>query len=257
MSSFYHFIRIISIFRKYPKSIILYIFKFLSIAPGISCLLEYNHEIKCMKDIRRKNRENVGHAMGNRIRILSFLNYKIFKLKMFEGVEATLDQFYLNRSVSDLKRLIKISSNTCKINSRSLIFDPGCGAGRHLHYLVDKYRCKGIGVDIYKPAIEIANLINKNKNIKFYNSSSLDIDFIESILPNNCDIMFINSWLNHAKTQKNYKKFVSVMKKKCRYMMVVNSQKDDINKLLDNPLVLLSEKYHKANLFLIKCELKI
>ena len=66
-----------------------------------------NHEIKIMKDIRRKNKENVGHAIGNRVRILFFLRYKIFKLKMFEGVEATLDQFYLNRSLNDLKRLIK------------------------------------------------------------------------------------------------------------------------------------------------------
>ena len=88
----------------------------------------------------------------------------------------------------------------------------GCGAGRHLHYLVDKYKCKGIKVDVYKPAIEVAKFLNKNKNVKFYNNSSLDIGFIESILPNNCDIMFINSWLNHAKTQRNYKKFVSVMK---------------------------------------------
>ena len=31
-------------------------------------------------------------------------------------------------------------------------------------------------------------------------------------------------------------------------MMIVNSQKDDINNLLDNPTILLSEKYHKANL---------
>jgi cyclopropane fatty-acyl-phospholipid synthase-like methyltransferase len=95
----------------------------------------------------------------------------------FFGNEAkALSKAYEDAALNLIKKL----NETSKITKSSIVLDIGCGTGRTLIYICEKYGCKGVGVDISDEMIKDAkkyltevnkNLKNKKLNIKFIRGS--------------------------------------------------------------------------------------
>lgn len=201
----------------------------------------------------RNKKKNVGHAIKGKTVSLSFSKWKLFKCALEEGGDLTAEHFYLNRSVKDVEYLLKMTSKHVNIKGSSLIFDPGCGTGRHLFYLVDKYDCRGIGVDVYPPAVAIAKKANLGKRIRFYNCSSLESGVLDKIIPEGCDFVLMNSWLSHVYKYDGYDEFVKKILKSCRYILFIGSAKKyTLEELLDDPMVIMEKAQDGTRYGLIK-----
>ncbi|MDD5450327.1 MAG: class I SAM-dependent methyltransferase [Desulfovibrionales bacterium] len=209
-------------------------------------------EIYRHKQCLRESKKNVGHAVIGKEVALTFLNRELCRVKIKNDEELSAEHFYLNRSTADADFLLKLCNGHININKDTLIFDPGCGTGRHLLYLVDKFGCKGIGVDVYSPAIEVAKRASWDKHVEFYSLSSLEKGVLERLIPDGCDYVFINSWLNHVYGYDGYGEFIKKIVNSCRMILLITSIKNDLQKYLPNPEILVHEIRGKSQYALIK-----
>jgi SAM-dependent methyltransferase len=230
-------VRFILVIVRYPKAGVSFALRALELLPGFSRSVEYRQDRYQAKQQLKQAKQSIGHARDKNV-ICRLFGRQILTLKLPEGAVATADQFFLNRPINDAKHLISLASRFVEIRPGDFIFDPGCGAGRHLFHLVDKYRCDALGVDIYGPAIEVAEVANWDRQVRFYADSSLDLGLLESVLPQGCDFVFINSWLNHVKDYPGYQEFAARIVEKCRYLLVITSAKDRLDALFDAPDIL-------------------
>ena len=217
-------------------------------------LRDYSEIIQIKEELRSQGK-SVGHAVKSKKVGLYFLQYNLLTLEVPKGSSLTAEHFFLNRPLNDLKYLLKICSNHITLSKGDLVFDPGCGTGKHLFYLTDYYKCLGIGVDIYEPAIKVAKRANYDNSVSFYNQSMLDLESSIKILPSNCDYVFINSWLNHVYEYPRYDEMIKKLLQSCRYMMVINSVKFKLDELIPKADILLVEIHDNAQYALIKGEL--
>ena len=177
------------------------------------------------KDIT--NQKNIGSVRGKRIYSLKVFNFILLKKSFPEGEIATFLQFYLFRPLNDLKFIFKeLVSERIKINKNSLIFEPGCGTGKHLIYLNQKYNCSVYGNDSYLPCINIAKFMQGNrKKIYFENFSALDINRLDKFLPKKIDLIYMNSYLNHIFHHNNYFEFIKFISYRSKYIALIINKK--------------------------------
>ena len=92
-----------------------------------------------------------------------------------EDIE-TLEEAYDNATEYLIKKVNKVS----QIGEDSVVLDVGCGTGRTLIMLCEKYSCSGVGVDISDEMIEDAKeyLQRKNKKRDKIKLLHIDIKFI-------------------------------------------------------------------------------
>lgn len=228
LSNMLRFFRVV---LRYRRAAISYCLRLLEILPGVRRSVVYLHDRYEVKQQLKSSNQSIGHALGDRTVICSLIGRRIFRLRLEEGVQATADQFFLNRPIDDAKHIIALARRRVEIRAGDLVFDPGCGAGRHLFHFVDTYGCRAIGVDIYRPAIDVAETANWDRRVRFYAQSSLDPGFLDTALPDGCDFVFINSWLNHVKDYPGYREFAARIVEKCRYLLVITSAKDQLDHL--------------------------
>lgn len=176
---------------------------------------------------------NIGQATHKKVARLFFLNVMLFKVDVNEGEELTAEHFFLSRSVLDLKMLLKFCCPLA-LNKSSVVFDPACGTGKHLQYVVDTFQCKGIGFDVYQPAINVANVANIGNSVNFFCESSLDLDILNENLPKNVDLVFINSWLGYVLNDENFSQFITYITNKSKYIMVISSLDDNLHSIFKN-----------------------
>lgn len=225
--------RFIKISLTTPKSFIAFTFEKIFILFYLKIKIIYPHNKFLIKKIRVKEGKYIGHASETREIIFYFFGIKIFSFILKEGLEATSHQFFYKRSLNDLKFILSLSSDVVKINIHDQILDPGCGTGKHLFYLIDNFNCSAVGVDIHKSAIDIANITTLPLDkIKFYNHSSLDLFFLDKLLINHSNIIFINSWINHVMDFPNFDKALRLLVQKSRYLFVINSNKYNVKSML-------------------------
>lgn len=235
LSNMLRFFRVV---LRYRRAAISYCLRLLEILPGVRRSVVYLHDRYEVKQQLKSSNQSIGHALGDRTVICSLIGRRIFRLRLEEGVQATADQFFLNRPIDDAKHIIALARRRVEIRAGDLVFDPGCGAGRHLFHFVDTYGCRAIGVDIYHPAIDVAETANWDRQVRFYAQSSLEPGFLDKALPDGCDFVFINSWLNHVKDYPGYREFATRIVEKCRYLLVITSAKDSLDALFEEPEVL-------------------
>jgi len=253
---FNEFIRLVKIFQISLSIKKICFIRFLGLFPLFSTQTIFSKTKFINKINNIKNKKFIGYAFEDRFIILYFLLIKLYKYKVKEGIDATVDQFYLIRSIDDFKYLLKKTKKYVRIKENDLLFDPGCGTGKYLYYACDKFNCRGIGVDIYPPAIEIAQrLVLSTTRINFFNHSTLDDDFLKKILRKNCDFILLNSWINHVKDYPNFKKCVEILLNRCRYIFVINNKKYDVKRLLNSPKIVFSEINGETYYGLIKGKL--
>jgi len=251
----YHFrlaVRFILVMIRYPRAGFSFVLRCLGLFPGLKRSVHYRKDRYQHKQRLKENKQSIGHALGDRKVACSLFGREILGFNLQEGAEATADQFFLNRPIDDARHMIAMASRFVKIRPGDILFDPGCGAGRHLFHFVDKYRCRAVGVDVYPPAIEVAKAANWDRMVRFYADSSLEPGLLESILPEGCDFVFINSWLNHVKDYPGYREFATRIVEKCRFLLVITSAKDDLGALFEKPDILVHGIHDGARFALIR-----
>ena len=249
-------VRCLSVMINFPKAGFAFLLRLIGTIYGFKykVLRDYSEIIK-IKDELREEGKSVGHAVQSKKVGLFLLNYNLLTLLVQKGASLTAEHFFLNRPLNDVKLLLEICKKHVKLAKGDLVFDPGCGAGKHLFYLTDYYKCLGIGVDVYEPAIRVANKANYDNSITFYNESMLDNESSNEILPSDCDYVFINSWLNHVYMFSGYDEMINKLLKSCRYMLVINSVKFKLEELIPKADILVLEIHDNAQYALIKGEL--
>jgi SAM-dependent methyltransferase len=245
-------LRVAAVMCCHPKTGLSFSLRLLTNIPGIERSIEYISGRVALKQNLKSKLKNVGHALSDREIHCTIFGYQIFRLKIFEGAQATADQFFVNRPISDAKFIIKLASKFFVVKSNDLVFDPGCGAGRHLYYFVDRFNCQAIGADIYPPAIEVARIANWKGRVKFHCGSSIESNFLDLVLPNGCDFVFINSWLNHVKDYPGYDYFAARIAHKCRFLMIITNTKDRIDELFPSPKILVREVVGSTQYVILK-----
>ena len=142
-------------------------------------------------------------------------------------MSATVEQFYFNRNLRYLENFIYSNSSLKKILTNGLVFDPGCGCGKHLLYLKDKFNSKIFGVDVYKPAIDAAKIADYLNEGKFMNNDSLDLNFLKNNLKEKMDVLLIDSWLEHVAHSPNLEKGINYIINKTNYALIIKSDKEN------------------------------
>ena len=222
-----------------PSSIFPLIF-FLTnkILPLFTFEIEYETNKRELKHRDITNKKNIGSVKGKRVYSLKIFNFTLFKKIFSEGEIATFLQFYLFRPLNDLRFLFKeLISERIKINQNSVIYEPGCGTGKHLIFLNQKYNCSVYGNDSYPPCIKIAKSIKgPRKRIYFENFSALDINKLDNFLPKKIDIIYMNSYLNHVFHHNNYFEFIEFISHRSKYIGLIINIKylDDLDFYLPN-----------------------
>ena len=246
-------LRFLLVIKSYPRAGISFFFRFFNPFYGFkrAVLRDYD-EIYKHKQCLRKSKKNVGHAAMGKEVALTFLNRELCRVTIKTDEELSAEHFYLNRSTADVDFLLKLCNEHININKETLIFDPGCGTGRHLFYLVDKFGCKGIGVDVHAPAIEVARRANWDNRVEFHALSSIEEGVLERLIPEGCDHVFINSWLNHVYGYDGYDQFINKIIDSSRMILLITSIKNDLQKYLPNPEILVHEIRGKSQYVLIK-----
>ena len=166
--------------------------------------------------------------MGAREIKVSFLKLSFCNFSLKEGFLASADQFYLNRPVKDVLRLLEIAKTYVTIQPNDTIFEPGCGAGRHLQFLADKYRCNVVGLDIHSPAIEVAHAADVFNGSIFEKGSCLNQDVLHEIFPSNCKITLMNSFLNHVHGFSGFDDMIDYVIHNSSFVLVINNAKFDL-----------------------------
>jgi len=246
-------IRHLIVIFSYKNSGIVYFLRTLGKVPMFKCETLFDRSEKYnKKQIMQKKGVSIGHAFMSKIIRLTVFNKNLLSVHLEKKAEITADQFFLNRSVADVKFMMKIFANYIHCTQDTLRFDPGCGAERHLFYLADRYNCSAIGVDVYEPAIKVANSANFNRAVDFYNLSTLDNGVVDKLIPEGCDFVFINSWLNHVYKYPGYSKMIGKIIDKCRFVMIINSKKYQIKDLIPQGDVVIHKVYNDTQYVLLK-----
>lgn len=233
--------RFLRVMLRYRRAGASFMLRGLEVVPGFRRKVAYLQDRYQVKQQMKQSQQSIGHALGDRAIVCTWAGRQVCSLRLPEGAEATADQFFLNRPIGDARHVIALASPFVRIRPGELVFDPGCGAGRHLYHFVDALGCRAIGVDVYQPAIEVAESANWNQRVRFIAQSSIEPGFLDSVLPHGCDFVFINSWLNHVKDYAGYPEFARRVVDKCRYLLVITSAKDQLGTLFELPEVLAHE----------------
>jgi|TARA_B110000483_G_C18115099_1_gene511315 hypothetical protein len=237
---------IISIARSILKFVVIswhYKIAFISFLLRCLCYLPFfSYDLERVKDTIDDHISSEGHIKpGKKIRIKIF-NFTIIKLYLKKSEALTAEHFYFHRSNKDIKFLIKSSKKKFKIKKNSIIFDPACGTGKQLSYICDRYNCRGIGIDIYPPAISVAKKIEKFTNCIFLCESSLDTNTLSSLYKyfdsKKINILLINSWIDHVCMHKDFDIFLDYVKNiKCK-IMIIEPKKIDLKAVFKTDKIL-------------------
>ncbi len=221
---------------------------------------EIKRDINKAKEFKKKariNNQHHGHITESKEINFYIFKIKVFNFEIFEGENLTTEHYYLNRSIKDIKKILFEAKSHLNIDSDSLIFDPGCGAGRHLIYLVDKYNCNGIGVDVYKPAIQVAKKLNLSKKCNFICSSSLDGNILNLLIKKKPDLILINSWLSFVKYNKDFELFIKTIRKINCKLIIISNIKEEVEILFKDFGILYKNVNNNTVYALMENKLKV
>ena len=233
--------RHIILFLVSPKTFLIFVVRCLRALPCVNVSTDYLKNKTEKKLNLQKKGLPIGHASGSRFVSLSFFGRSLFRIIIPEGFHASADQFYINRPIADMVRLLKIAEGHCTIRPNDVVFEPGCGAGRHLQFLLDKYRCSVVGLDVHAPAIKVASVTNIFNGGKFYLGSCLDEEVLKRVIPQDCSYVVMNSFLNHVCTYPGFEKMIEVILSKTRFVLIIINSKYNIKKYFVDAEILLEK----------------
>lgn len=181
-------------------------------------------------NIKNKLKDNelaVGHSLSWRIVKLCFFGIGLIARTLREGLISTAFQFYLNRPLHYLVKFLNTYPEITTALRFGIVFDPGCGCGKHLLYLRDRFNCEIIGVDIYKPAIDVANIVDFKNEGCFLLGSVFDPDIFWKELPDQIDVLLIDSWLKHVEGHPKLNTWFKNIIPKTKYALINIGRKEE------------------------------
>ncbi len=131
--------------------------------------------------------------------------------------ERGFNQIFIHSPASILRKNRRFDYMISKMDLNRpnlIVLEIGCGTGEGIDYIVNKTKCKGVGLDLSKKFIESAKEEYQNKNITFIQANFNDQTFLDSYLENEkFDYIVGNGILHHLYYQldeslKNLKKLL-------------------------------------------------
>lgn len=225
-----------------------YVIKLLGYIPGFKFKYERVSRIQERSSFK-------GIALGMRRTELWFRNNMLLKVTLESAQAVSAFHFYLNRPTRNFFKAIRFLENKGYLfnnHAQMKIFEPGCGTGKYLSAYIDKYGGKGIGIDVYKPAIEIAEHSAINNRVKFSCMDVTHVSEVSRLIGDRVDIVFTSSFLVHINNSRNKRRQLLELFKDKSGVVFGLEKKDDglINDLIssgykvytvDNTIVFVSE----------------
>ena len=234
----------------YKKAAFSLFLKYLSFLPF------FTYEINRIEDVDKGEIISKGHIEKGKEIILKFFNFTIIKIILFKGEILTAEHFYFHRSLKDVKYLLKISKKYINLDKDSIVFDPACGTGKHLLYITDKFKCKGIGVDIYSKAINVSKKIEKFSNCNFLLGNSCNSNTLLSLNKYNnskkINILFINSWVSHVYKNKDFSIFLNYIKTMNCKIMIIEQKKINLKTIFKTDKILYQNFKNKSQYVILE-----
>ncbi|MDA9054606.1 class I SAM-dependent methyltransferase [Alphaproteobacteria bacterium] len=172
-----------------------------------------------LKDALRNANAPVGHCLSWREITLHFLGLCLSSRRLEEGISSTAFQFYLNRPLKYLSKFLNSNPTIARSFQSGFVFDPGCGCGKHLMYLKDNFNSETFGVDIYEIAIEVAKIVDLKNEGRFIQASAFDFELLKNELPDQIDVLLIDSWLKHVADYPELEHWFQFILPKTRYAL--------------------------------------
>ena len=165
------------------------------------------------KEQRRKDKQPIGWAMGNKV---------IAGFKLENGEELSVEHFYFSRSLKPLTRAIdKLKADG--IVFKGTVIEHGCGCGKFLHYFKDKLGMYAKGYDYYEPVVKIANIF-KDVPVERKNTVTMDLE--------KCDLLFLSSYLPHVMHLDGFEQYVERMVVSAKQIIAMERYEPELDKIL-------------------------
>lgn len=205
----------------------LFIVCYLSRLPCFTLEVEYDpFRAKMKKELRQKNL-TVGHSLSWRVISLLFFNFNFLRKRFEEGESSTAFQFYLNRRLYFLVKFIRKYPIIANKLTSSVVFDPGCGCGKHLLFLRDNFGSEIFGVDPYIHAIEVAKRADFKNEGTFICSSAFSPEILTQKIPSKIDVLLMDSWLKHVKDYPELYDWFNSLLPTVKYALVNIGKKEE------------------------------
>ena len=173
-----------------------------------------------LKKALRNANAPVGHSLSWREITLHFMGLSLSNRRLEEGISSTAFQFYLNRPLKYLVKLFNTNPHIVRSFRSGTVFDPGCGCGKHLMYLKDNFESEIFGVDIYGVAIEVAKIVDFKNQGRFIQASAFDIELLKNELPDQINVLLIDSWLKHVADYPELEGWFQFILPKTKYALI-------------------------------------
>lgn len=167
----------------------------------------------CTKEKYRQEGKAIGWAKGDKT---------VCGITLKEGEEISAEHFYFSRSLKSLKQAIP------RLQADGIIFkgtvtEHGCGCGKYLHYLKDRFKMDARGYDVYGPAVKVANNF---KDVPVLEKDALGMD----IEP--CDLIFLSSYLPHIMHVNGFEDYIARLVKAGKQVIAMERYAPDLEKIL-------------------------
>jgi hypothetical protein len=236
---FFQFLRFIFLGIKYKKSFLAFIILKFSRTLFFEVRIERSiKKIEENKQAKRIKKISLGHAeIGKKINLF-FYKRLILSIFLKEGTELTAEHFYFSRNTNEVSRpldlFFQFTSNQFPIKKNMRVFEPGCGCGKMLYYIVDKFDVHGFGADIYKPSFKIASDADIFKEMTFKLIDCYKSNFLETYDDNFFDFTFCSSYLGHLTHLEDFNLYLDRLLRVSKITIVFERNNSTLSKYLSN-----------------------
>lgn len=143
-----------------------------------------------------------GHADGYSQCKLTVLGKKVWQLDLQEGADLSAYHFYLARSLRPFwESLPDLDWPT--LTQKGPILEIGCGPGKVLSAMVDRFGGKGIGIDAHQDSLRVARSIALQSELEFHHEFIRTGSEIDIFLNKNPSVVMFSSSFVHIPDRDN------------------------------------------------------
>lgn len=195
-------LRSIAIGWNHPKVVSAWVFTAFNTIPGFKFSVKLPDDRFQKRNKDRDDGKPTGWNEFEKFFTLSLMGMTVLKFRISDEYQLNLHNFFFKRKARQETgfALEKFRENGFSItfSPRIKVFEPGCNAGKFLYYFIDYYGAEGVGVDIFKSAIDIAKKANIFNDAEFYVSDLVKSDFLSRFSENHFDLTVVSSHFIHV-----------------------------------------------------------
>ena len=181
----YQTARMLRVMARYPSAGVLRLLSLIAKLP----LLTYTYERHPETGYSRS-----GFADGYSVGRLYFAGRQLVAWRVPCGSALSAYHYYLSRSVRNfLKNLPTLPYRL--LIARGRVLEVGCGTGRMLSGFIDRYGGRGVGIDLFEPALEVGAASLLRNEIEFCRLAITSGDEIAKAFPEQFSVVLFSSSL--------------------------------------------------------------